>query len=430
MYCAESGEKVEVIELRPNNVPTYASEFFKSNKSTKPTIIVYTTSPGTNLTDLTYHVREKLEKNLSLGVDIVNCYLVEVLKEEKVISKEKWISFGVEICDSNEEVTPLSLAKFEVKKRDIPINKAPPGSNLSVELHKWLITVIFGLHRLNLAVDMGPYRTNMTERLHSLCKNIDAAKVIPNSNIAMGWDRDNSFVAIAACCDMFWNRYPDSEFSIARFGTIITRLKDSAMIGSIVHLQKVTGMDQLQIMDWIFDKSMGREWKKIFKPNEELDNQYSYVHYISALKLAQKSPYSASESPLLHLWIHMTCALLGSDRSRHARIPEEVAMSKIRVYAILLAYSQKESTTIFKTFTQKKSGGTPVVLGVGSSTSKSQIVTLSNLSLSGEHWYNKFSCSQFKLSQSQKDFYNERAKALKEGAREKTVGQWISKNTL
>ncbi|KAK2717416.1 hypothetical protein QYM36_006262 [Artemia franciscana] len=206
---------------------------------------------------------------------------------------------------------------------------------------------------------------------------------------------------------MFWNKHPESSFALSRFGTIITRSKDSSIISSIIHMTNVANMNFDDLMDWIFDKTMGDEFRKIFKPDEELDYRFSYVHYISALRLALKSPYSATESPMLHIWIHMTCALLGSTRSICARIPEEVGLPKIRIFATLVAFSRRE--TVLK----------PKNKGQNTADSASGIEETS-----GEYWYMKFISNGSKLTTEQTDFYNERAEAMKTGVRERTIGDF------
>ncbi|XP_065577682.1 uncharacterized protein LOC136038512 isoform X1 [Artemia franciscana] len=271
--------------------------------------------------------------------------------------------------------------------------------------------MIFGLYRISISPTLGNYRDTLSLRSKSLGSSITHKWKVPNPNVALGWERDSSFLSLAAACDMFWNKHPESSFALSRFGTIITRSKDSSIISSIIHMTEVANMNLDDLMDWIFDKTMGDEFRKIFKPDEELDYRFSYVHYISALRLALKSPYSATESPMLHIWIHMTCALLGSTRSICARIPEEVGLPKIRIFATLVAFSRRE--TVLK----------PKNKGKNTADSASGIEETS-----GEYWYMKFISNGSKLTTEQTDFYNERAEAMKTGVRERTIGEWITKN--
>lgn len=103
----------------------------------------------------------------------------------------------------------------------------------------------------------------------------------------------------------------------------------------------------------MFSDKAGDEYAAVMKEGNELDNELSYMPYLSDMGLCQRSPYSASANPILHLTIHMTCAYLGSVRSQRSRIPGESGMMLAQVNAALMAYAFRTKSKLRLQYSHK-----------------------------------------------------------------------------
>ncbi|WGL21405.1 nucleoprotein [Killamcar virus 1] len=261
--------------------------------------------------------------------------------------EKAWISFTVNIGAVGDEITPLSLLEVTTT----PLSDVPAAKQLVTEEDDlWIVFLITGIHRINQLPAYDSYIEKIIERMMDLVKSVKAEAPKPNHKVYTGWSMDPNFLRLIAAIDMFFARFARDGRAKIRFGTIISRYRDCSMISSLVHLKKITGLSPEELQGWIFVPSAGDDYEKIMQPGQEIDMDDSYMPYLSDMKLSMKSPYSAAECSVLHLFAHMTGCYLGSKRSLSARIPEEKDMINVQINAALLAYAVRNHATLEKVF--------------------------------------------------------------------------------
>lgn len=159
------------------------------------------------------------------------------------------------------------------------------------------------------------------------------------------WYNNLEFRALIAACDMFWNKFPDAYGSQLRVCTLSSRFKDCSSISEIKHLSSVSAKPVNEIFKYIFSERTRDEVINIGKAGEEFSQDDSYFPYMRELRLSKRSPYSSTVNENLHNWIHMFCALMGSERSYNARLVSDNGLAIMMNLALFAANAFKKYTT-------------------------------------------------------------------------------------
>lgn len=106
------------------------------------------------------------------------------------------------------------------------------------------------------------------------------------------------------------------------------------------------------IARWVWTALIADELVQISKPDQETTEFHSYMPYFMSMNLSDKSPYAAVANPNFHLWTHITCATVGSKRSKNARIVGQPSYSNTRLIACAYAYVLGTVMDIAKQFNE------------------------------------------------------------------------------
>lgn len=112
-------------------------------------------------------------------------------------------------------------------------------------------------------------------------------------------------VKLFAVLDMFYNMLPKSKYAKIRVGTIILSYKDCSALASAAHGSAIMLKTNLGFSKWLLTPALQADLNRLNVPCQDVSVPYSYMPYMMALKLAEKSPYSASGNPSLHLFVHL-----------------------------------------------------------------------------------------------------------------------------
>ena len=126
---------------------------------------------------------------------------------------------------------------------------------------------------------------------------------------------DKTFCKIVAATDMMLFRYPKHQWASLRVMTINCRHKDCSILDSLPQLSAALSLTTNNLMEYVYSLGVSKDVDRVFHVGQEVNEAYSYVHYIAAMGLTTKSPYSARINPSLHTWIHTIGAGMGSMRS-------------------------------------------------------------------------------------------------------------------
>jgi Rhabdovirus nucleocapsid protein len=77
--------------------------------------------------------------------------------------------------------------------------------------------------------------------------------------------------------------------------------------------------DAAVLGQWMYVGGVANDFERLMKDDEEVDQEYSYMPYLSDMGLSKRSPYSCTINAELHTWANMVCALNGLVRAINAR---------------------------------------------------------------------------------------------------------------
>lgn len=122
-------------------------------------------------------------------------------------------------------------------------------------------------------------------------------------------------------------------------GTIGARYKDCAALVGVEYLRNLITVLLRELFLWVWTKGMADDIRRTFKTGEELTEMYSYLPYISSMRLAEKSTYLASVDSTLHFFVHFSGGLMGHTISLNARILKDGNIMDPLFNAQVLAYA-------------------------------------------------------------------------------------------
>ncbi|APF32073.1 nucleoprotein [Caligus rogercresseyi rhabdovirus] len=155
---------------------------------------------------------------------------------------------------------------------------------------------------------------------------------------------------IMAAVDMYLYNRRDSMYGFLRLGTVCTRYRDCTVLSEFVLLEDLSQTKCKEAISWILSPIVSDELISTMEPGQETHSVGSYMPYMMDLQLSTRSPYSTSENPKYHTWIHIVGTLLHKDRCRKAAVIEEALIGRLFKGAALAAYRWTESDEVVQVF--------------------------------------------------------------------------------
>ncbi|AJR28448.1 nucleoprotein [Marco virus] len=291
--------------------------------------------------------------NWDIDIKYVNAYLHRVLSEVKSENKDRWHSFGLEIRAAGEDATPFDMY-------DVIINEDNPkagitGVNVEAEVDKKLVLQLLFVYRYHNTPN-STHLATIESKFNDQLNAIDGPRFeyrCPDAKTKL-WMQDPNFLKIVAGVDMFLCKFPSHNWAFLRFATIVSRFKDFAALTALDHLWGLLGIEGNEGMLWCWTPELGKEARRLLRPNQEISKPDSYTPYITTMGISLKSPYSATSCPATYNWAHIVGALLGSTRSRNARLFNENNLITIRTNASIMAYAFQYSACLEQQFSKDR----------------------------------------------------------------------------
>lgn len=234
--------------------------------------------------------------------------------------QEGWQSYEVPIGVANQEISAQSLLRA-VESTDTEIAGSEEVGGADERL--WVALLCAAPYRVPASL-REDYRNQLTTRIHEYSKTlgVTAETLVMKSYLGRRghWEQDENYSKVVAAIDMFFIRFQGMKEAKVRLCTISARYKDCAALVGFEYLKRIRATSFGELLLWIWTESTATDIKRVLKKGEELDNLFSYLPYISSMRLSPKSPYSASINSSLHYFIHLTGAMMGQLRSTHARL--------------------------------------------------------------------------------------------------------------
>ncbi|AIY25912.1 nucleoprotein [Lepeophtheirus salmonis rhabdovirus 127] len=278
------------------------------------------------------------------------CKSIKYLLDQDFITlpaKEEWKSFGRLLGRGGTQVFLNDLSDITWNPVEIITPPGEKNRRTDGELYLALILVL-----ISVRIDREPIRAGqvrLMERFSSLPSpsGTTAAGILRDSHVSVT-DELRFFLAIT---DMYlFRKGPTARYSLLRQGTIITRHRDQTFLSEFDHISNITAMEPSEVMTWVTLDSVSTEILKTVRDTEEIYCPFSYAPYMMDLGISAKSPYSVTENPLSHLWIHVTGVILNNPRSMNARIIGETTFHQVILSSALLAYRCATSPLLSQKF--------------------------------------------------------------------------------
>jgi hypothetical protein len=177
-----------------------------------------------------------------------------------------------------------------------------------------------------------------------------------------GWMDSEDYCRIVAGIDMLILKFPLHPYREIRLGTTPTRFQDCASIQEVVALSKGLGMEFPELSTWCCIDELAVEVIKLCETGHEIEEGDSYAPYFMAMKLANKSKYSVSDNPHLHLFAHIVGCSRGSRRSKNAIMTGDVATDRILFNACILSYASRNFGPLERLITETGARGPGFIL--------------------------------------------------------------------
>ncbi|QIQ19240.1 nucleoprotein [Taiyi bat virus] len=335
VYRLQTKAKVQPILPQETTAVQYASAWFKANIQKKPNLLI--SYKNLSLELLLQHAAYGLETGDLTG-ELATAVLYRVFKSEKHQLQTDWTSFGITIGRSGEELNPWALV--DVQEKDGLLPNEEINKNVGIEDSNWIVFYICFMYRFARATNQA-YKDALADRAEEHAKNLNSKSIRPQPPAMTKMQTlilHAPFNVAIASIDMFYHKFKTSKLACVRYGTLPSRFKDCAALTTLNHITRLTGLPIEQFMLWVFSARMADELDQMSKPGEELDKGDSYVAYMREMGVSERSPYSSQANPAFSLFCHVVGTLLGSKRSKNARMGLEVDTVNSVINGKIVAY--------------------------------------------------------------------------------------------
>lgn len=336
---------VPELTFATEKVAEYVSAYFERNPD-KPRI---RTLNGTNR--ISPAIRQTVKAQLLAGnlhPTVATAFLAQEFIAVPALLTEAWSSFGVVISEANRNISIADLCTIEGGET---MDHLVAGDDMTDDEILKHIIIICSIYRL-LGITNNEYRGKIVQSVNDVMRANSLLPVELGQALGLNrsWMAYTPLKKMIAIVDMFLNRFPSHVYAAARFGTIVSRLRDCGVLSEIMFLRKTLNVKIEDILPFLWTEQVARQFNNIVREGEELDNSYSYGMYASDLELVQRSPYSVGMNPELHFWIHVIGCCLLKPRSINARLLEDTTIPGTLQNAMVTAYALGQGSGYGKWF--------------------------------------------------------------------------------
>lgn len=286
----------------------------------------------------------------NLGPAAITTYLYHLLPTLKHNLPKTFSSYGVTISPKN-DFSPADL--ITMVSKSVPNPSMNPPNPVSEREDYMLLAAITGIYRLINANEQ--QQQELTAKLEIILGQLkDAVDIQPGfvTSRAKVLKSHEGLEVVLSAIDLYFHLCPQAPGAVARFGTIILRYNGCSALMDLSHLKKILGTATVfEALEWVFVPSVGQEIDSMLQQEiDEVETEDSYFPYGLGMHLTQKSPYSASVSPGIHLFVHALGTLFGFTRSCNALLLEGPAQHMIASNVALAYLANKEQSALTQIF--------------------------------------------------------------------------------
>ncbi|AJG39203.1 nucleocapsid [Wuhan Louse Fly Virus 9] len=362
----------------------------------------------------------------------ISNYIYEMMS--KVIQDtlyEDWVSYTIKIPKG--KVHPSNLVSMTID-RSTPWNDLIQPEPLDDSADEYLLLSLMCMYRFVHAHEK--QREYLVEKIKTLLTQVKVENnhpvIISSSNANLVSLLANSQIDfMAAALDMFLEKFPKNQYARIRFGTIITRYQGCSGYANLSYFKNVLGLPHIgNTLEWFFCTQIKKEVKQmVLSSKEEWATPHSYLPYMMALQLSQKSPFSANNNPSTHMLIHLVGTLLGSNRSRNAILVENISYIPVVVNSVIVFLAHKGMTGLSIQYASvqtreavRRAKERIETLGIDTGSEKMSAE-------SPMEWFDMFKLRNFRFTSEEIQEVASIVSKIEE-PRSNTIGEWASKNLV
>lgn len=225
LYRVGTEEKVVVQEINLKQPVSYPSEYFETTKERPPLPVASISDEQMNY--YRNNILETLESAGRLNPEIVYSYILGFCQRNGETLEEKWESFKL-ILEPG-KITPLDL--FKHTPYNPPDVQAVEGEATD-KSDTWIMLALMGIYRLK-SINRADQQADIADKLQVLLSEFTKTKIHYAAQDAIY--QTGKIRRLVAGLDMFYFRFRTSPNAVIRFGTIVSRYKDCAILSTLLH---------------------------------------------------------------------------------------------------------------------------------------------------------------------------------------------------
>lgn len=318
--------------------PTYPLEYFMANGFKKPKLTLPKALP--DIKSASIGLKQLIYSSSPLTIFDVKIFLSTVMSKMEETCSDNWCGLGVEIAAKDVKVTPLKL--FEVEEG--AQGQAASGDGLEINEILPALILITGCYRISL-IKNDVYKAKIEKLINE--QILAAGGPMNNATKCLQYltpfYSDEEIIKCLAGLDMFLNKFIKNPYARARVGTIVTRYRDCSALLTLSFITDMVGFGAIDFSRWLFVPELSNQYNRIMMCGQDVSNEFSYMPYMTCMKLSEKSPYSATVNSAMHLFAHAIGSAMMLTRSINAAFIPCNNQQGVLENAILFFYAQRKT---------------------------------------------------------------------------------------
>lgn len=251
---------------------------------------------------------------------------------------------GILIGKTGDEITPFHLVEINevAGPEQVDVTTTENRDDHTKNFYSFA-ALITGTFRICQASNTS-YQTTLTTQLARILDGTPYKLKIEGAKMSLVEAfNDEELVKMFGVLDMYFNMFPKSPYAKIRVGTIILSYKDCSALATAAHGASIMLKTTTSFSKWLLTPALRCDFYRLNIPCQEVSRPYSYMPYMMALRLAEKSPYSASANPTLHLFVHLIGCAYHIKRSLNALHVESQGLKSVLSNVFLFVYAHERT---------------------------------------------------------------------------------------
>lgn len=257
-------------------------------------------------------------------------------------SPRVWESCGVTLMGA--ETAGNALNFFEVTEERLD-ELTPPVTAWGDESDAALLILLLSPSRISMShanqkMDLVKRLTQEYQKTSPRIKKEFTALQFEN------WHDSPEMKKLMSAFDSYMVTHPNHALSGARMATLHWRGRGNAAINTLASLAEPFDLDLAGFSLWMWTPALLTQMYTMFsQPGLEIARTDSYLHYVVAMGIVTRSPFSVTQNPDLYALMHIVGLTLTVPRSEHTLVPAGGITQRVLRIGVIMAYALSGGST-------------------------------------------------------------------------------------